>query len=465
MKTRISWLHPYSICKYTRKSKLLEKGAVRENCVQKSTLLLLILLRMPTARYGCSTKFRIFFGFAISVLICSLFLRSNRFVNAAHRSLGSAVVVYKSADTLRINNIQDPLCEWSTRKRIYVCSGHCPWVTTKIVKCTFLSRIINTHFQQHGMYCTPPPDGCPSHNAWLKEDIPLTLNPVRTIPTELLSNFTLNDLITVNYQIGFQFLNYSGSGLNWSINYLNMYRNQVRQRQPFGTYNTLALYPVLDTYREIAVTRRSCAVIGSEFPWIEAALLEFDAATVTTIEYNRIATDVPNLFTTTPHLFAATQKTNSVNGKLQLFDSVWSYSSLEHDGLGRYTDPINPYGDLQTMIKISCMLKPGGLLFLAVPTSKYDSIHFNLHRVYGPIRLPLLYRYFHLVQVFGEGFNTDPNNYVWQPILVLQNKVGCRWKHSNFLSVPTVVGHSFWFTWSRCPFLYVSSVLFLVDRR
>ncbi len=153
----------------------------------------------------------------------------------------------------------------------------------------------------------------------------------------------------------------------------------------------------MEAYRELAVRNKTCAVIGSEYPWIEAALLEFEAATVTTIEYNRIITDIPNLLAITPGMFAAAQERHAIDGKLRLFDSVWCYRSLEHDGLGRYTDPINPYGDFQTMIKISCMLKPGGLLFLDVPTNKYDAIHFNLHRLYGPIRLPLLYRYFHLV--------------------------------------------------------------------
>ena len=307
---------------------------------------------LPT-RFRHNKKAQIFVFAAVLILISSLLLWHSTVIDAAGRSPESALIVYTRAEKLRINNNLDPACTWSARKSIYVCSGHCPWVTTKRVKCAFLPRIVNVHFQQYGMYCTPPPDGCLSHNAWLKEEMSRTLNPIRAIPTELLSNFTLNSLVPINYQIGFQFLNYSGSGLNWSTHYVNMYRNQVRQRQPFGTYNTLALYPVLDAYREIAVTRRSCAVIGSEFPWIEAALLEFEAATVTTIEYNQITTDVPNLLTITPHLFAATQKTGSANGKLQLFDSVWSYSSLEHDGLGRYTDPINPYGDLQTMIKIS----------------------------------------------------------------------------------------------------------------
>ncbi|CAF2128666.1 unnamed protein product [Rotaria magnacalcarata] len=276
------------------------------------------------------------------------------------------------------------------------------------------------------MYCKPPPDSCPSYNAWLKDELPLTLSPTRKIPTELLPNFTLNSLITVNYNVGFQYFNYSGPGLNWSINFVDTYRNQVKRRQPFGTYETTALYPVLETYSEVAVHNKNCAVIGSQYPWIEAALLEFAAATVTTIEYNRIITDVPNLFTITPGVFAAAQQKDAASGNLKLFDSVWCYSTLEHDGLGRYTDPINPYGDFQTMTKISCMLKPGGILFLAVPINKYDAIHFNLHRVYGPIRLPILYRYFHLVQVFGEGFPLNSNDHTWQPILVLQNKIGCK---------------------------------------
>ncbi|CAF0906739.1 unnamed protein product [Adineta steineri] len=92
----------------------------------------------------------------------------------------------------------------------------------------------------------------------------------------------------------------------------------------------------------------------------------------------------------------------------ELFDSVWSYSSLEHDGLGRYRDPLNAYGDLQTMTKITY------------------SIHFNLHRVYGPIRLPLIYRYYHVVEVLGTEMSKIPDDWDVQPFVVLQNKVGCK---------------------------------------
>ena len=41
------------------------------------------------------------------------------------------------------------------------------------------------------------------------------------------------------------------------------------------------------------------------------------------------------------------------------FDAIVSFSGLEHDGLGRYGDPVNPYGDFSAMREIWLCLKPG----------------------------------------------------------------------------------------------------------
>jgi hypothetical protein len=41
------------------------------------------------------------------------------------------------------------------------------------------------------------------------------------------------------------------------------------------------------------------------------------------------------------------------------FDVVLSISSFEHDGLGRYGDPLNPDGDLAAMRSTRRLLKPG----------------------------------------------------------------------------------------------------------
>lgn len=82
------------------------------------------------------------------------------------------------------------------------------------------------------------------------------------------------------------------------------------------------------------------------------------------------------------------------SGKVEQFDSAVSFSSLEHAGLGRFGDPLNPRGDLEAVQQIHCMLKPGGILFLGLPTSTDGSsyIEFNAHRVYGTARLNLMFK-------------------------------------------------------------------------
>lgn len=361
-----------------------------------------------------------------TLLIIASYQQGKKSSCRAHPFDSSATGVFRRAQQIIINNVVDLPCNWSKHTRtIYLCAGMCSTVVREKTKCIFHPRIVHEGFKTLGMYCKPPTDSCLEYNAWLKDSLPLTQQPVRKIPRNLVNNFTLDGLISVDYGVGFVFANYTGRILTWTANFIQKYREQVRAREPFGSYSTDALYPVLDAYKNFAITQKRCAVIGSEYPWIEAALLEYAAASVTTIEYSKIlVVKVPGLFAVTPGEFANAQQAGAATNRWDFFDSVWSYSSLEHDGLGRYTDPINPYGDLQTMTKISCMLKPGGFLFLAVPTSLRDEIHFNLHRVYGPVRYPILYRYFHLVQVFAEEIPST-TNYGFQPILVLQNKVGC----------------------------------------
>ena len=332
--------------------------------------------------------------------------------------------IYKYADKLTVGNQSDQ-CTWSIGRQTYYCAGHCPWVPKKLVKCDFLPRIVHPQFEQLGLYCTPPDDHCPSYNAYLKDTLPLTLTLIKKVPDHLLTNFTMDGLVIVSYRAGFEHWNDTSTVVNWTVEYMDSIREQVKARIPYGTYQTTALFPVLDDYAKISIVGKTCAVIGTRLPWIEAALLEYGAASVLTIEYARIVTNVPRMHTMTPHEFLMAQQKAAQSGTVETLDSIWSFSSLEHDGLGRFTDPINPYGDLQTMVKISCMLKPGGLFFLAVPANVHDMVYFNLHRLYGLVRYPLLFRYFHLVQVYIEYITDDIEEHN-QPVLVLQNKIGCQ---------------------------------------
>jgi SAM-dependent methyltransferase len=73
-----------------------------------------------------------------------------------------------------------------------------------------------------------------------------------------------------------------------------------------------------------------------------------------------------------------------------------SISSFEHDGLGRYGDPVDANGDLKAMERMRRVLKPNGYLILAVPVG-VDTIKWNAHRKYGRVRLPVLLRLWSLV--------------------------------------------------------------------
>lgn len=55
---------------------------------------------------------------------------------------------------------------------------------------------------------------------------------------------------------------------------------------------------------------------------------------------------------------------------------------LEHVGLGRYGDPINPAGSLLAATELQRVLKPGGTLFLSTPVGR-ERVCFNAHRVFS----------------------------------------------------------------------------------
>jgi hypothetical protein len=98
-------------------------------------------------------------------------------------------------------------------------------------------------------------------------------------------------------------------------------------------------------------------VFGSTHPWYESLLLAMGVAHVTVVEYNLLTYSHPHISTITPSLLSPAAQ----------FDSALSISSFDHDGLGRYGDPINPDGDLVAMDTVRNVVKEGGVLFLTVP--------------------------------------------------------------------------------------------------
>ena len=159
-----------------------------------------------------------------------------------------------------------------------------------------------------------------------------------------------------------------------------------------------AVKPALVKYKHFIHDKR-VAVVGTERPWAEAMLLNVGAKSVTTIEYRQLIIDHKRVTTVTPFHLAK----QFLSGQAVPFDMVFTYSSLEHSGLGRYGDPITPFGDLEATAQVWCMVKPGGHFIVAVPVSedrKKCAVFWNGYRLYGAVRLQHLTANWHLLEEF-----------------------------------------------------------------
>ncbi len=70
--------------------------------------------------------------------------------------------------------------------------------------------------------------------------------------------------------------------------------------------------------------------------------------------------------------------------------SVSCLHVLEHVGLGRYGDTLDPEGDRKAARELARVLAPGGTLYLVVPVGT-PRVEFNAHRVYAPIGVDELF--------------------------------------------------------------------------
>ena len=67
-------------------------------------------------------------------------------------------------------------------------------------------------------------------------------------------------------------------------------------------------------------------------------------------------------------------------------ESITSLSSLcviEHIGLGRYGDPIDPSGSVKAILEIDRVLCPGAHFYFSVPVERESKIYFNAHRSFN----------------------------------------------------------------------------------
>jgi len=68
----------------------------------------------------------------------------------------------------------------------------------------------------------------------------------------------------------------------------------------------------------------------------------------------------------------------------RIADSISCLHAIEHFGLGRYGDPINPSGHILGFENIVKMLQDSGTLYVSFPIGRRSAVYFNAHRVFHP---------------------------------------------------------------------------------
>ena len=253
-------------------------------------------------------------------------------------------------------------------------------------------------------------------------------SPYKGIPVELKDKFTMDGKIPIRdwYLDGTKDIGSVGEDV-WTDEYIHSHcdrftvdkiENNLEGESPYGHE---VVVNILQALKDYEVSNKRVAVVGSLVPWIEAMLINL-GNDVTTIEYNVPTTKYKNLQCKDYFDYFISNEDQ--------FDTIVSFSSIEHSGLGRYGDPLDPDGDIHTVDIIEKNLKDEGTFIWGSPVG-WDTLVWNAHRVYGPIRMPILFRNFIKQQWYGtpseQLFKGSPAAQIngYQPVVVFKKRNVC----------------------------------------
>jgi hypothetical protein len=188
----------------------------------------------------------------------------------------------------------------------------------------------------------------------------------------------------------------TGASLNGLIKFSGQLRkfrglqSASRSQMPFGK-----LYPCIDDYhaesgiasghyfhQDLLVAQRIFAAkpqrhvdVGSRVEGLVGHLAVFREVEV--FDIRPLTTTVTNI------VFRRCDVMGKIEPQFMGYcDSLSCLHALEHFGLGRYGDCVDPDGHLKGLDNLYRILCSGGILYLAVPIGPHR-IEFNAHRVFG----------------------------------------------------------------------------------
>lgn len=106
------------------------------------------------------------------------------------------------------------------------------------------------------------------------------------------------------------------------------------------------------------------------------------------LDYRPLQVTLSGLTCNADNLLALSRTDSSI-------DSLSCLHVIEHVGLGRYGDPIDPEGSRKAAAELKRVLAPGGRLYVSVPVGR-ERVCFNAHRVFDPDKVAALFPGLHL---------------------------------------------------------------------
>lgn len=87
--------------------------------------------------------------------------------------------------------------------------------------------------------------------------------------------------------------------------------------------------------------------------------------------------------------------------------SVSSLCVVEHIGLGRYGDPLDPLGSEKAIAELKRIIEPGGDIYISIPLDEENRTYFNAHRAFSEEYLMRVFKPFEISElryIYGKEF-------------------------------------------------------------
>lgn len=199
------------------------------------------------------------------------------------------------------------------------------------------------------------------------------------------------------------------------VNYARLARGEkirLLDMQPcLGDWSTHTPFDAHYFYQGAWLARRVKAAGAGKHVDIGSSVLTMSVLSAqvetTFVDYRPLKASLPGLTSIAGNILNLPFADNSVQ-------SLSCLHVIEHIGLGRYGDPLDPHGSIKAALELQRIVSMGGKLYLSLPIGR-ERVCFNAHRVHAPASVLRMFSQLQLIEfsyvddngLYHEGETVD----------------------------------------------------------